>query len=86
MPAVRIPSMLQAFTGGATAVDATGDTLRAVIEDVVRRHPDLAGRVLHGDAVADGIMLAVGGDEARDLDQPVPPDAEVHILPAIAGG
>jgi molybdopterin converting factor small subunit len=31
-------------------------------------------------------MLAVGADEAQDLNTPVPVDAEVHILPSIAGG
>jgi hypothetical protein len=32
------------------------------------------------------IAIAVGGDEVSDLNAPVAEDAEVHILPAIAGG
>jgi molybdopterin converting factor small subunit len=86
MPTVRLPSLLQPLTGGASTVEADGSTLRAVLEDLARRYPDLAGRVLDAGSIRDDIMVAVGGDEVRDLDAPVADDAEVHILPAIAGG
>jgi molybdopterin converting factor small subunit len=31
-------------------------------------------------------MIAIGADETRDPDAPVAADAEIHLLPAIAGG
>ena len=86
MPTVRLPSLLHELTGGLPTVQATGTTLRAVINDIDRQYPGLGERVVANGAIREDIMLAVGGDETRDLDTPVPPDAEVHILPAIAGG
>jgi molybdopterin converting factor small subunit len=86
MPRVRLPSLLHPITGGASNVDAKGATVREILLDVDRRYPGFAERVLEGDALRGDIMLAIGGDEVRDLDAAVPEHAEVHILPAIAGG
>jgi molybdopterin converting factor small subunit len=86
MPLVRLPSLLQAMAGGATAVQTEGATLRSVIDDLERRHPGLRDRIIEGDEIRADVMIAVNADEVRDLDAPVPADGEVHILPAIAGG
>jgi molybdopterin converting factor small subunit len=86
MATVRLPSLLHQFTGGTPAVEASGSTLRALIQDLDRRYPGLAGRIVDAGAIRDDIMLAVDGDEVRDLDAVLPDGAEVHILPAIAGG
>jgi molybdopterin converting factor small subunit len=86
MPTVRLPSLLHPLTGGASSVEANGTTLRALIADLDRRFPGLGERVLDSDMLRSDVMLAVGSDEVRDLDVAVPDDAEVHILPAIAGG
>ena len=64
----------------------SGATLREVIDDLDRQHPGLKDRILDGDMIRGDTMLAVNADEAQDLDTPVPEDAEVHILPSIAGG
>jgi molybdopterin converting factor small subunit len=86
MPTVRLPSLLHPLTGGASVVEASGATLRAVIDDLDRRYPGLAERIVAEGQVRDDIMLALDGDEVRDLDARVPDGAEVHVLPAIAGG
>jgi molybdopterin converting factor small subunit len=86
MAVVYIPSLLRSLTGGEEKVRASGVTLGAVLEDVLRQHPQLAGRVLEAGALRPEIMIAVGGDEASDLGTVVGEEAEVRILPAIAGG
>ena len=86
MPVVRLPSLLRPLAGGASEIVASGATLREVIDDIDRQHPGLKDRILEGDMIRGDTMLAVGADEAQDLNTPVPPDAEVHILPSIAGG
>ena len=86
MPTVRLPSLLQPFAGGQTSVVAAGATLRAVIDDLERQHPGLRDRIIAGDEIRPDVMIAINSDEAAGLDAPVPDDAEVHILPAIAGG
>lgn len=86
MPTVRMPSLLHRYTNGAATVDASGQTLRAVLDDLVRQFPALRDHLFEGDVLRQDIMLAVGGDEARDLDIAIPDGAEVHVLPSIAGG
>ena len=86
MPTVRLPSLLQPFAGGHTTVEATGATLRAVIDDLEQQHPGLRERILSGGEFRPDVMIAINSDEASDLDAAVPEGAEVHILPAIAGG
>jgi molybdopterin converting factor small subunit len=86
MARVRLASQLQPLAGGAQVVDADGATLRAVLDDLARRFPAIAGRIIEDGMLRPDVMVAVGADETRDLNAPVPADAEVHILPAIAGG
>ena len=86
MPVVRLPSLLRPLAGGADKVAVSGAMLRDVIDDLDRQHPGLRDRLIAGDTIRPDIMIAVGSDEVRDLDAPVPPGAEVHLLPAIAGG
>lgn len=86
MPTVRLTQLLQPLAGGANTVDAAGATLRAVLEDVARQHPDLRGRIVEDGAIRPDVMIALDGDEVRDLNAPVAAASEVQVLPAIAGG
>lgn len=86
MAVVWIPALLRPLAGGAETVRASGPTLRDVIDDLDRQHPGLRDRILDGGSIRDEIALAIGSDQASGLSQPVGPDDEVHILPAIAGG
>jgi sulfur-carrier protein len=86
MPVVFIPATLRALAGGAATVETSGATVRDVIRDLERQHTGLKGRILDGEGLRPEVFIAVGGEEAFGLDAPVAPDAEVHILPAMAGG
>jgi molybdopterin converting factor small subunit len=86
MAIVRLPSLLRPLAGGASELRATGNTLRAIIDDIDRQHPGLRERIIEDGVIRGSLFLAVGEDEVSDLDARVPEDAEVHILPAIAGG
>ena len=52
MSIVRIPPTLRAESGGARQVEASGETVRDVLEDLGDRHPALGARILEyvGDA------------------------------------
>ena len=50
MITVRIPPTLRTEVGGARQVEATGESVREVIDDLVERHPALGPQIL-----ADGI-------------------------------
>jgi molybdopterin converting factor small subunit len=86
MAIVFVPALLRPLAGGAEQVRASGATLSDVIEDLDRQHPGIRDRLLDGREIRSEIALAVDGSEATDLGTPVGEDAEVHILPAIAGG
>ncbi len=86
MATVFIPASLRQFTAGASQVAASGETLREVIEDVERQHPEFRGRVLEDGALRPEVFLAVGSTEAFGLDIRVEAASEVFIIPAIAGG
>jgi molybdopterin synthase sulfur carrier subunit len=86
MPRVLLPALLRALAGSASSVEASGATLRAIIEDLDRQVPGLRDRTVDAGTIRPDVMIAVDADEVRDLDALVPADSDVHILPAIAGG
>lgn len=87
--AVRIPPTLRAEVGGARQVEAAGDTVRAVLDDLVARYPSLGAQVLADGGIAPFVNVYLGGEDVRTLDgldTPVPDGETVILLPAMAGG
>jgi molybdopterin synthase sulfur carrier subunit len=84
---VHLPRSLAAlFTDCPRRIEAEGATLEAVIRDVDRRVPGLANRVLDaGPSLRSHLNVYVAGERAG-LDTPVPPGADVHVIPAVSGG
>jgi len=86
---VRIPPTLRAEVGGARQVEAEGDTVREVLDDLVDRHPALASQILENGGLAPFVNVYVGGEDVRTLDgldTSVPVGGTVILLPAMAGG
>ena len=91
---VRIPTILRTYTGGEKAVDANGDTLAALIDDLEASHPGLKDRLL--DAREDEqsdlrrfVNVYVNDEDVRftgGLDTALGDGDQVVILPAVAGG
>lgn len=87
MVTVFIPSLLRSLTGGKSQVQVTGATLRQVIENLDAAYPGIGSRVLDGERIQPSLSLAVNGEVTQiGLLQPVAPESEVQILPAISGG
>jgi cysteine synthase B len=86
---VRIPPTLRAEVGGARQVDAAGDTVREVLEDLVDRHPALGPQILANGGIAPFVNVYVGGEDVRTLnglETAVATGDTVILLPAMAGG
>jgi MoaD family protein len=90
---VRIPTILRTYTGGEKAVDASGDTLAALIEDLEASHPGLKDRLV--EAKDDGVDLRrfvnvyVNDEDVRftgGLETKLSDGDQVVVLPAVAGG
>jgi cysteine synthase B len=89
MTVVRIPPTLRTEVGGARQVEAEGETVREVLDDLVERHPALAPQILQDGGLAPFVNVYVGGEDVRTLDgldTSVPVGGTVILLPAMAGG
>ena len=89
MAAVRIPPTLRAEVGGARELEADGDTVAAVIDDLVDRYPPLGAQLLQDGELAPFVNVYVGGEDVRTrdgLDTEVRSDDQLILLPAMAGG
>ena len=89
MITVRIPPTLRGEVGGARQVDAAGDTVREVLEDLVDRHPALGPQILANGGIAPFVNVYVGGEDVRTLnglETAVATGDTVILLPAMAGG
>ena len=90
MSTVRLPSVLRANANGERAIEVDGSTIGAAVQQLVGRHPALAGQLL----TADGdlhrfVNVYLNGQDVRylaGLDTPVGDRDEIRLLPAIAGG
>jgi sulfur-carrier protein len=86
---VRIPPTLRTETGGARQVEADGDTVRDLLDDLSSRFPSLSGRLWDDDDIAPFVNVYVEGEDVRTLDgldTPVENGQTVILLPAMAGG
>jgi sulfur-carrier protein len=87
---VKIPTILRTYTGGAKTVEAKGDTLSALIDDLDSTHAGLKGRLLTDDgALHRFVNVYVNDEDVRftgSLDTELNDGDTVTILPAVAGG
>ena len=89
MTAVRIPPTLRAEVGGERQIEADGETVRAVLEDVVDRYPALGAQIFSNGDIATFVNVYLGGEDVRTLDgldTTIAPGQTVILLPAMAGG
>jgi molybdopterin converting factor small subunit len=87
---VRLPTVLRQHAGGQSSVEANGDTVGQVFEDLVRQFTGMAGQLVTEDgALHKFVNVYVNDDDIRYLDKletKLPKDAVITILPAVAGG
>ena len=89
MTVVRIPPTLRGEVGGERQVEASGGTVREVLEDLAERYPALAPQLFENGSVAPFVNVYLGGEDVRTLDgtdTPVREGDTVILLPAMAGG
>ncbi len=89
MTQVRIPPTLRAEVGGARQIEATGDTVRAVLDDLVAQYPALGAQIFAEGGIAPFVNVYLGGEDVRTLDgldTSVDSGQTVILLPAMAGG
>ena len=89
MTVVRVPPVLRAEAGGAREVEASGGTVRELLEDLNQRIPVLGSKVFAEGEIQSFVNVYVDGEDVRTregLDTPVRDSSTVILLPAMAGG
>ena len=89
MAVVRIPTVLRPHTGGEARVEVAGATVGEVLGGLVADNPALAERLLEDGKVRGYVNVFVDDEDIRYLDgeaTAVAADAEISIMPAVAGG
>src|SRR3954451_20443638 len=86
---VRIPTILRPYTGDQKAVEASGDSLSALIEDLESNHPGLKDRLGENGDLRRFVNVYVNDEDVRflgGLDAALADGDQVVVLPAVAGG
>ena len=84
---VNIPSPLRSYTQSQSQVEATGSSLKDLLDDLDRRYPGIRFRMIdEQDHIRKHIKLFVNRDPAEDLTVPLQQRDVVHIICALSGG
>jgi len=84
---VRIPDPLRSYTERQSVVEATGDTVGAVIADLDRRYPGLRFRMVdEQNRIRPQMKVFVNEDAVRDPETRVTQSDELTIMQALSGG
>ncbi|MDR1144700.1 MAG: MoaD/ThiS family protein [Verrucomicrobiales bacterium] len=87
---VSIPTPLRGLTNNLDTVSAEGATVAALIDDLEKKYPGIKTRLVDdAGQLRRFVNIYVNGEDVRFLQAqatPLAADAEVSIVPAIAGG
>ena len=90
---VRIPTILRTYTGGEKAVDASGTTLGALVDDLEANHPGIKERLIEdsesGQDLRRFVNVYINDEDVRfigGLEASLSDGDQVTVLPAVAGG
>ncbi len=89
MSNVRIPPVLRKQTGGAKEVDAEGNTVRGVLDNLTEQFPGLREHLFSDNELQRFVNVYLNDQDIQYLDKldtPVTSNDTVIILPAMAGG
>jgi molybdopterin converting factor small subunit len=78
---VGLTGSLRDAADGAASIAIEAATIRELFRKLVERYPRMQGRI------DEGVAVSINGEIYRDSwGEKIPPDAEVFLLPRIAGG
>lgn len=87
---VRVPTPLRKLTNGADEINAQGNNVRALVEDLERNFPGIKERICdESGKIRRFVNIYVNGDDIRflqNLETSLKEGDSISIVPAIAGG
>lgn len=89
MATIRIPTPLRVYTGNQAQVAVSGDTVGQALADLVTQYPELRQHLFNGAELRNFVNVFLGEEDVRFLDglnTEIAADANLRIIPSIAGG
>ena len=87
---VRVPTPLRKLTNGADEINAQGNNVRAMVEDLEHNFPGIKERICdESGKIRRFVNIYVNGDDIRflqNLETSLKEGDNISIIPAIAGG
>lgn len=86
---VSIPTLLRTFTQDQKRVEAQGNTVIEVLDDLELNFPGIKPRLMNGQVLHRFVNLYVNDDDIRftdSLNTALKDNDVITILPAVAGG
>jgi sulfur-carrier protein len=90
MATLKVPTPLRPYANGLAEVSVRGATAAEALQDLVTQHPALQPHLYNNQGgLRPFVNLFVGADNIKDLqglETPLAEDAQLRIIPSIAGG
>lgn len=89
MANIKIPTPLRAYTDGQAQLTLDGDTVGAVLKNLIAQFPDLEQHLFNDGELRNFVNIFLGEDDVRfldGLDTQIDADDNLRIIPSIAGG
>jgi molybdopterin synthase sulfur carrier subunit len=86
---VHIPTPLRQLTQGQAVVEASGATVKALLDDLGQRWPGISQRLFDNGQLRRFVNVYLNDEDVRYLDNlttAVKDGDELSIIPAVAGG
>ncbi|MFB0900555.1 MAG: MoaD/ThiS family protein [Dehalococcoidia bacterium] len=84
---IFIPTMLRKKCSGTNKFEVSGKNLREIIYALENLCPGMQEILIHENLINPSIQIAINGQSVTTgLSTIVPPESEINIIPAIAGG
>lgn len=86
---VQIPTPMRDQTDGLAEVEVEGDTVQAVLDDLIRKHPGLGSKLFDKGKIRPFVNVFVNEEDIRYLDEmdtKLTNGVVVALIPAVAGG
>jgi molybdopterin converting factor small subunit len=80
---------MRQHTDGQAVVEATGSTVKVLLDQLGQKHPGINGRLFDNGQVRRFVNLYLNDEDIRyldNLDTAVKDGDELSIIPAVAGG
>lgn len=89
MATIRIPTPLRPYAGGQSNVEAAGNTVGEVLDNLANAHDGLRKHLFDGAELRSFVNIYLNEEDVRYLDgaqTAVSPNDTLLIIPSIAGG